>query len=293
MATGTTQFLTVGTGSTDVDNFVPELWAGPAIVAREQNLVYARLVDRKFEEGLTFGDTIHVGSISNLAARQKTQEGTILFENINESNTDILIDQWFYSAIAMESFTRVQLNRNMLESYAGKLGYALGLQVDNTLADLPASLAAGTIVGTLADENTDDELILARQHLNDSDVSRTGRSWVFSPAAETGLLKLDRFIHSDYSNVAGSNSGETGLQEAYMGSFYRMPIYISTNVAGTNAAGHNNVLLQTEAFAMVMQLAPTTHHMFDIDFIVDKVVMEEIFGTKEMREDHAILVRGA
>lgn len=293
MATGTTQFLTVGTGSTDVDNFVPELWAGPAIVAREQNLVFARLVDRQFESELTFGDTVHVGSIGNLAARSKTQEAAILFENINEANTDIIIDQWFYSAIAMESFAKVQLNRNMLERYSGKLGYALGLQVDNTLADLPASLAAGTIVGTLAVENTDDELLLARQNLNDSEVPREGRSWIFSPAAETGLMKLDRFIHSDYSTIRGENDGETGLQMAYMGSYYRNPIYITTNVAGTNTAGHNNVLMHTETFALVMQLAPTTHAQFDIDFIVDKVVMEEIFGTKEMREDHAILVRGA
>lgn len=293
MATGTTEFLTVGSAGVDVDVFVPEIWSGSAIVARETNLVLARLVNRQYEEGLTYGDTIHVPSIGNLAARSKTQEAAVQFENLAEANVDITIDQWYYAAIAIESFAKIQTNRDMLESYAGKLGYALGLNVDDALAGLPDNLASGTAVGSLAVENTDDELLLARQHLNDSLVPRMGRSFYFSPAAETGLLKLDRFVHSDYSSIHDDNAGETGLQEAYIGSFYRIPIYISENVEGSNAAGHDNCLLQTEAFTLVMQLSPTFHKDFDINYIVDKVVVEQIYGFREMREDHAIFIRGA
>ena len=68
---------------------------------------------------------------------------------------------------------------------------------------------------------------------------------------------------------------------------------MSVNVEGTNAAGHDNAMFQRDAFALVMQMSPTTHHMYDIDYLVDKVVLEQLYGTREMRYDHAVWVQGA
>ena len=49
MATGATEFI----DNTTADVFIPELWSMEAIVARENQLVFANLVDRKFENGLS------------------------------------------------------------------------------------------------------------------------------------------------------------------------------------------------------------------------------------------------
>ena len=72
-----------------------------------------------------------------------------------------------------------------------------------------------------------------------------------------------------------------------------MPIYRSVNVEGTNSAGHDNGMFQKEAVALVMQIAPKTYHQFDIDYIVDKVVIEQLYGTQEMRDDHGVWLKGA
>ena len=61
MATGATEFI----DNTTADVFIPEIWSPLAIVAREAQLVFAKLVDRKFEDGLTKGDKIHVPNISD------------------------------------------------------------------------------------------------------------------------------------------------------------------------------------------------------------------------------------
>lgn len=264
-----------------------------SLVARENALVYAKLVDRRYEEGLTWGDTIHVPSVGNLAARTKTKSSNsaITYETITETNTDISIATWEYSAIAVESIVVVQNNRDQLRLYAGKMGYALGLAVDDVLAGLPDNFT--NTVGALAVENTDDEWIRARQYLNDADAPQEGRSIVVSPGAEGGLLKMDRYVHNDYSALHGSGPRGNSLEDAYITSFYRMPIYMSVNVEGTNAAGHDNTMFQREALALVMQMNMTPRSMYDIDFFVDKVAIEQLYGTREMRDDHGVWVQGA
>jgi hypothetical protein len=42
-----------------------------------------------------------------------------------------------------------------------------------------------------------------------------------------------------------------------------------------------------------MQIAPKTYRQFDIDYIVDKVVVEQLYGTSEMRDDHGVFMKGA
>ena len=116
---------------------------------------------------------------------------------------------------------------------------------------------------------------------------------IVSPAAEVGLLKLDRYVHNDYSSIHGDGPRQTGLERAYITSFYRTPVYVSTNVEGTNAAGHDNGTFQKESLALVMQMTPTTRNQYDINYLTDKVAMEQLYGTKEMRDDHGVWVKGA
>jgi|TARA_Y100000310_G_scaffold200337_1_gene200393 hypothetical protein len=289
VATGATEFV----DSTTADVFIPEIWSPLAIVAREDNLVYANLVDRRFEDRLSFGDTIHVPSVGNLTARTKTQasNAAITFETVTETNTDISIATWEYVAMAVESIVKVQANRNMMQLYAGKLGFGLALAVDDVLAGLPDNFSQ--TVGTLAVELTDDNTLRARQYLADANAPMEGRAIVISPAQEAGYLKLDRFVRDDYSALHGVGARESGLQQAYVTSFLRIPIYVSTNTEGTNAAGHDNTMLQKEAVALVMQEKPTMHSQYDIDYLVDKVAIEQIYGTKEMRDNHGVWMKGA
>ena len=120
--------------NTSAQNFIPELWSQLSIVSREDALVMAPLVDRRFEDGLSFGDTIHVPNISNLAARTKSANTIVQYETVTETNVNISIGTNEYAAIAVESITKIQNNRDQLEMYSGKLGYALGLAVDELCA---------------------------------------------------------------------------------------------------------------------------------------------------------------
>ena len=286
MAAGATEFI----DNTTADVFIPEIWSPLAIVAREQQLVFAKLVDRKFEDGLSAGDTIHVPGVSDMAARTKSTNTAITYETVTESNTDITIGTHKYAAIAVESITKVQNNRDQLALYAGKLGYALGLDVDDTLAGLPDNFSQ--TVGTLAAENTYHDYLRAIQYLDDANAPAESRYFVISPAAEVGLMKADIYTNNDYSMLHGEGRN-TAFEFAYVSSFLNIPVYKTTNVEGTNSAGHDNTLFQKESIALVMQMAPQMHSMFDIDYFADKVAIEQLYGTQEMRDDHGVWIKGA
>ena len=288
MATGATEFI----DNTTADVFIPEIWSSLAIVAREAQLVFAKLVDRKFEDGLTKGDKLNIPNISDLAARAKSTNTAISYETVTETNTTITVDQHYYAAIAVESITKVQSDRDMLAAYAGKLGYALGLNVDDALASQVEADWSGQTVGTLAAENTYHDYLRAIQYLDDANAPADSRYFVISPASEVGLLKMDTYINNDYTNIHGTGR-ESALDKAYISSFLGVPVYKSTNVDGTNSAGHDNTLFQKEAQALIMQMTPDMHTMFDIDYFADKVAIEQLYGEQVMRSDHGVWIKGA
>jgi hypothetical protein len=191
--------------------------------------------------------------------------------------------------MAVESIVDIQANRNLMKTYAGKMGYALDLAVDDVLAGLVDDFS--NYVGTLAVPANYDDVLRAVQYLDDADAPEDGRVFVCAPAQIAEWMKLDTFIHADYSQVHGGNGQPAGAH--YTRSWLNTPVYRSTNVEGTNAAGHDNALFQKEAIALVMQLKPTPHSMYDIDYLVDKVVLEQLYGTSEMRDDHGIWIKGA
>jgi len=112
-----------------------------------------------------------------------------------------------------------------------------------------------------------------------------------SPAGKSGLMKLDQFVHADYSKL---NSGASpNLKAKNLGTWMGYPVYMSTNVEGTNAAGHDNAMFQKSALACVVQMTPTSHTDFDINYLAFKAVTEQLSGVKEMRDDHGVWVQGA
>jgi len=285
---GTTEFI----DSTTADVWIPEIWSNLVLAAREANLVFANLVDRRYEDELTYGDKIHVNNISNLTIQSKTKAANtaINYQSVTDTATDITVATWQYVAMAVESIVKVQSYKDQLALYSGKMGYCLALGIDDSVAVLMDAFS--NTVGVMASELTDDNILRARQYLLDANAPRDGWAIVLSPAAETGFLKLDKYVRDDYNGVHGGGSRDTGLQQAYVSSFYRIPGYVTTNVDGTNAAGHDNAMFQKEAIGLIVQMKPTMHAMYDINYLVDKVVIEQLSGVLEMRDDHGVWMKG-
>ena len=289
MATGATEFI----DSTTADIFIPEHWGGPLIVARQAALIMANGVDLRYKAALRMGDILNVGAISNLTAQTKTKASNAanVYEAVTESNTQITVATWGYNGIAVESIVDLQAYLDLAAEYAPKQGYALGLQVDDTLAGHPDDFT--NTVGSLAATLSYSNWLRADQYLNDADVPDEDRWIGVAPAEVAGLLQMKEYVHSDYAVLHGAGSATTSKERAYITSFLQYPVYRSTNVEGTNAAGHDNFMMQRQAIALILQMEPTVWTSRDIDYFVRKIAVEQVYGSAIMRNNHGVWAQGA
>lgn len=287
-ASGTTEFFDV----TVADQIIPEIWSKYIIRARPQKMCFAKAFTTKYKEDLSYGDTIRVPQVQHLNARTKNLSANtaVIFETDTSTSVNITIGTWGYSAIGVETATAKQSYKDIVELYGPELGYALGLQVDDDMAGLPDDLTTNTL-GSLGAPPTYELFNQARRLLNDANVPRKGRFAIFSPMAEEGLMLLDQFVRADYSKLQGAKDDSDDM--GYIGSWFNIPIYVSTNVEGDNTVGHDNVMANEDAMTSVLQMEPTTHKWFDINFLTDKVVVEQLYGVKTMRDDHAVWFKAA
>lgn len=290
---------------TTADAFIPEVWSLSALVEREGTTVFGGLVDRTLEKELRVGDTIYRPSISNLgSARTKSANTAITFVTVTESDRThggtsgftgitLTVTTHDYQAIAIESIAKLQTNRDLMGKYAGKMGYSLALAYDNSLAGLIDNFSQA--VGTLGTALTYATITRGIQYLDDANAPGSDRVIVLSPAEAISVMSLKEFVNSDYAKLTNSGTFKThpGLEMAYQTSWWGYPIYRSTNVEGTNAGGHDNGMFHRESIVSVMQMSPKPHHHFDIDYIADKVVIEQVHGSIEQRDDHGVFLRGS
>ncbi len=279
MATGTSEFIDI----TTADVFLVELWSNFVVVAREANLVYGKLFTRQFEAELKKGQVLRIGNISDLAARQKSANTAITYETVTETEGTLTIDQYYYAAFAIEDIIKEQTKINFVEKYTEKLGYALALQEDDTLAGHVDNFTQ--TVGTLATALEDDNIIRADQYLNDAKVPVKGRFIVISPAEKGNWLKMDKMSSKDYR-------ADSAVVSGILGDIYGYKVFVSTNVEGDNSAGHDCCMAHPEAVGIVTQMKPKLESQRDIDYLCDKVVASELFGTAEIRDDHGVWMKG-
>ena len=287
MATGAEELI----DNTTADASIPELWSRRRIVARQDRLCFEDLVDTEYKEAMKFGDTIHVGNYGHLSTRSKTANTAITFETETPTNTDILINVNEYAAIGVENVTTVQSMIDLIEAYAPEMTYALDKAVDDVLAGLVDDFGTN-IVGSLSVDLSYADMLEARMKLANANVPDDDINIVISPKQEAAWLQLDHFINRDYTEATGAGKGFKG-KRAYIGHWMTFPVWRSVNVEGSDAAGHDNTMFHKDALALVKQQAPKTTTQYDIHYDARLVLQTQIYGTKEMRDDHGCWLRGA
>ena len=287
MATGATEFI----DNTTADAFIPEHWSKKAQIAREQQLFFANVFDRQYESELEAGDILNVTPVGNLTAQTKSANTAIVYETETPTNIQITVNVNEYSAFALETKTKKQSHMDLAKKYAPKQGYACGLAIDDVGAGLPDDFGTSP-QGVLGTPTSYSDWLRAQQALDDALVPLKGRFMGISPAERKNLMEMDQFIHADFSKLQDATA-PPAVTEAKIGTWMNMPVYMSTNIEGSNAAGHDNFMAHKEALALIVQIDMPSYYFFDIDYFAHKYAVETLYGWKEMRDDHGCFVRGA
>ena len=267
--------------------FSPDVWSKQVLAATESNLVFARVVNRQFEDDASVGRTVKIASIGNLAARAKGENNAITYETIAETATTLTLNIWDYAAVGIEDIVNVQSNISLRQQYEKKIGYALSKDIDTKLSSGIAGFSQS--VGTLGTPFTDDNVRRANRLLDDGDVPEDDRVLIMSPAEKEDKLGLDRWTNSLYRGNPGQqlNRGQIGSE------IYGLTPYVTTNLTKPSAGQADNVVMHRDAYALVVQRQPKMHLFYDIDYFTWKIAAEQIMGHGELRDSFGVYVKGA
>jgi hypothetical protein len=270
----------------------PAITSKTVIEVREANLAFEGTVSRKYYDEARVGTTIKWPLITNLnsgTARVKSEGNSgndITYDANTETSVTLTINQHQYQAFELEEFQESLSIIDEQMAYTRRASYAVNLAIDDTLAALIDDFTQ--TVGTLAVDLTDDDIRRAVQYLDDANVPQGDRFFAMSPATKNSMLSIDRYASSDFNRGGGAN-----IISAAFGDIYGLTTWNSTNIEGSNAAGHDNGIYHRDSFALGMRMQPRTRVFDDIQNLSTQVAVSAIWGVVETRDDHGVWAKGA
>lgn len=301
--------------------FIPEIWSTEIKRYRAEDLEFAKHVKRMPFEGRA-GDLIRMPRISRLGVKTKTLKSPIEYQAVTETEWDMTIDRYTYSAFMIEDIVEIQSHTSLRSEYTKEISRALARDIDLALQAERAAIigADSTHHVTSSSPISKAEILAAMEILDRERVPSQGRVLIIDPAHKASLLAIDQFVSSDY---VGGRPTETGQ----IGSLYGIPViidnYLTLNdtdslyngdndpnpgptpgmsgslyypsqedgtVTALTANYHSAVLLHPDCICLAMQKSPTVKAEWSIDYQAWKVATTQIYGIKLFRPSHGVVI---
>jgi len=314
MALGTDHIIT-----TEVGNFIPELWSNEVVASRKSNIVMTGLVLNMDQPGP--GDTIRIPTPTRASASNKAAEAEVtLIQHGADAGILVNIDKHKEYSRFIEDIVEKQALSSLRRFYVDDAGFALAKESDSDLIIESLSVAGATIVFDAAANNvpfagrtlvadqiregdgsawdeapapmdiTDAGIRSFVKVLDDADAPMANRNMVIPTIVKQDLLGLDRFTEQSFTGeVSGANSIRNGL----VGDVYGVQVYVTTRLPTVedNTAAADSVLglmFQSDAMVYVEQMGVRTQSQYIQQYLADLFTADIIYGTKLLREDHVV-----
>lgn len=233
------------------------------------------------------GDVVHIPEVSNFStARDKSADTDVTLDALTESEKTITISNHKYVAFAIEDKLAKQSAYDLVGHYTKKAGYQIANAVDTSLLSLYTGFTT-TDAGSYEADISAASMVAAIQELMVNDVPQEDRAFIIYSSQAAAILNVQDFVYVErVGNTDEPGRIITGVDNNHMwGTLYGIPVYYSTNVrrtAGTTTQVHN-VLIQREAWALAMQMAPRVQKQYRLEKLADMVVTDVLYGVQTIR----------
>ena len=235
---------------------IPEVWSSIVNEANFPHAVLSNFCVDLSEYIVGGGDVIHVPDLYTNALTVATQstEGTEITPSVAAQVDDsITVTTHVYVAWMFGDNTLSQVARfyGLNEAYARQAQGLLMNTIEAALAALWSSLST-TAVGDTSNGVTDGDIRVAISTLESADFRLEDMAFFFHPEVYWtqihGISKYYTFDTSTFEMVkTGNLPGQAGMQHAYKGQLYGLPLYTTTNVVNSLQT-YRNLLLTPNAF---------------------------------------------
>jgi N4-gp56 family major capsid protein len=222
-----------------VDLFIPKVWAAELLTALDKTLVAGQtgVTNRNYEgEIANFGDTVHIGSLSNPTIADYVKNVTAINpQTLTTTDQTLVINQAKYFAFEVDDVDARQVRDGgvLMTRAAQQAAYGLAEATDTFLLSAMATGATNVVPAadvTSATPGGAYSIVLKlKLALDKQNVTQDGRFLLVSPDFYAVLLSDPRFVDAaQYGSNAPVQNGEVGRVLGFS-------VIVSNNLPGGTA----------------------------------------------------------
>ena len=269
--------------------FIPEIFSKEIIVARENNLVLANLVDRYDSDVKNAGDIIRIPNLSSITATYKVENVDAAQSATTETASSITINKHAVVRVTIEDMAAIQSHIDLRQKYTTQMGKSIAKITDTDIRALYSGLAqtvgAGATSSDLALSKT--YILEAVRKLNSKNAPFEDRSFIVESYGYRDLLNTDDFVRYDAVGQAGDKNATIS---AKIGRLYGVDVYQTEQVYTLSSVAYA-MLFHKSAFGLAVQKAMRVQAQYDVPALATELVADSLYGVAELRDDHAVCIR--
>lgn len=269
--------------------FIPEIFSKEIIVARENNLVLAGLVDRYDEEVKGAGDIIRIPNLSSITATYKVENVEVAQSATTETASSISLNKHATIRVTVDDLAAIQSHINLRQKYTTQMGKAIAKITDSDIRNLYSTFSQTVGAGT-----TSSDLHLAKTYileavrkLNAANAPFEDRALIVESYGYRDLLNTDDFVRYD---AVGQADGKNATVSAKIGKLYGVDVYQTEQVYALSSVAYA-MLFHKTAIALAVQKALRVQAQYDVPLLATHLVADSVYGVAELRDDHGVVIR--
>lgn len=259
-----------------VQNFIPTIWSARLNESFKKNLVYGNVVNTDYEGEIKGqGSTVKINTIGSVTiGNYNKSTGIGDPEELDSSQTNLIIDQAKYFNFSVNDIDAAQANVNLLDGGITEAAYGLADVVDQYIAGFYTEVKAENVIGTAATPVTPtidsayDYLVDLGVILDENNVPETDRFLVIPPWYYGLLLKDPRFTKD-----------AAVIRTGYVGDIDNMRVYKSNNVPISSSTNYHIMAGHKSAIAFAGQVDSVEAYRPEKQFS-DAIKGLQVFGAK-------------
>ena len=242
--------------SANVASAIVKLVAVDALPALMSNLVMGNLVNRDYEPTLAHaGDTVNVPIPPTLVANNIAEGGSVLTQNPNLGNAQIVLNTHAEATFQIPDVTKVLAVPDLLRLYMQPAVVAIAERIEADTLSLYAQLTANTPIGTAGTALTEASIDSAETVLFQAKVPAAAAKYlVVDPGTYSALRQIPRF--SEY--YTAGEAGLRALVDGAVGKIKDFFVFRSQLVqkTGSGPVTTHNVAFARDAIGLVIRRLP-------------------------------------
>ena len=295
MATGFAATATSQERDTELEVFIPEMWADAVRASFKKNLVLANVGTDLSALLANGGDKVNIPSVADVPnVVAKAAHVAFDYTSQTEDSLQLECNTHNVTGIMVSDIGAIQSSADLLSMYADSIGYKLALGFDT---NVETALALTTECIDIEPYNAAAKTIDPETLAHMSKVAMTNNcplsecSLILNPTLYSSLFRIDDFIHV-------SKTGMVDVPNGLVGSVMGMDVYLSNNITSTNhndavdsadgALNDNNVLggflIHKSAMVYGFCQQPRVQSEYSLDHLSTKLIGDSIGGVKLVQD---------